>query len=326
MSGAAIGLMTGRVALPDEQLRVANLLDTFHLDAASRTVVEGLGIDAVRAMSGQGQELLRDTAQETLREVGVSPRDVDALIHIPQRVPDKFLLADGPRVAMSLGLENAQVLGSGELGCASSSAAVELGRALLLANPGWNYVLITHVASSATVRRLRLPVTINGDAVLVLLMGRSYVKYELMASETLVSGRFWDLFSIDYKGIPTRDWDEVCANARAYSFDLAMKTKEDTQYLVDKVLRTAGVSVADVSLVTPNLSSSSHAFYQQIVGKSVPRVATLNLQNLGHLGPADVFINMFALADADSGNFVLALNNSPVAWNASIWRVHDQLT
>src|SRR5207245_5486242 len=97
-----------------------------------------------------------------LAKAGVTADEVDGLIAVQGRVPDYLMASEATRLQAAIGAARAVTLGVGELGCVSISAALLTARAMLLANPGWRWVLLAHGSVPPTPRRYRQPVTVNG--------------------------------------------------------------------------------------------------------------------------------------------------------------------
>ncbi|MEU1163515.1 3-oxoacyl-[acyl-carrier-protein] synthase III C-terminal domain-containing protein, partial [Streptomyces sp. NPDC005921] len=74
-----------------------------------------------------------------------------------------------------------------------------------------------------------------------------------------------------------------------------------------------------------NVTASAYDFYTSLLGLPIHPVCGRHLAEYGHLGAADVVLNMDALlagGELDQGDLVLVLNNSQVAaWAVTLWEV-----
>ena len=309
-----IGLAAVASVLPTRLTPVAELPERAALDEAERHVYDGLGIETVGEDPRPGAELAAEAAQQALDRAGLDGSDVDALVLVEGRAPERLMTSEATRVQAAVGATRAVTFAVGQLGCVSINAALITGRALLTANPAWKTVLIAHASKPPGPRRYRHPVTINGDGAIALVLARGASPViEDVALQT--EGAYWDLFSVEYRDRPERDWVERVSSPPAYSFKLALESRNRFAALRE-------VAGAVDHHVMQNLSLAAFAFYEEAFGVEIARACKANVRRYGHLGSMDVILNL--QTGAESGEFapgqrVLVFNNSPVAaWSTMV--------
>ncbi|MEV0222606.1 3-oxoacyl-[acyl-carrier-protein] synthase III C-terminal domain-containing protein [Streptomyces sp. NPDC050704] len=314
------------LALPDTVTPVTALPEYPGLSDADRALVDGLGITSVGEAPGTGSsELAARAVRELLDARGLDGGEVDALLLIGGRVPDYFVASEATRVQHEAGLTGALSLTVTDLGCAASSAALLTARALLESTPAWRRVVIAHGCRPAGPRRLRKPVTVNGDAgMAVLVEPHGGMRIVDMVMET--DGRYWDLFRVEYRDRPHQDWQEVCVDEPRYSFSLAVESQKRFTALNERLLARQRLSLADVDhFVMQNLSEGAYRFYEEGLGITFAAVCRDNLRRYGHLGPIDILANLrdgVESGELAPGDLVLVMNNSPVAaWSSTLIEV-----
>lgn len=320
----AVGVEAIAISLPPDRRPVSDVIEASGLNAHDRGVVSAFGIETVAASRDGAHELAVAAARAALADAGTDPGQLDVILHISSRVPEWLMCSEATRVQAALGAARAVALSTGDLGCASSSAALLIAKSLLEANPGWSRVLIVHGSVTPTPGRVRLPVTVNGDAGLAILVSTGEFRLALETVVMRTSGDYWDLFYVDYLERPRQQWREQCADPGRYSFQLAMDSRRAYSTVLADELRAAGADLGAVAhLVTQNLSVAAFEFYEQLLGRGVAGSCRTNLRHLGHLGAVDVFANTEALLPAAApGDRIALLNSSPAAaWSACLLEV-----
>ncbi|MGV9500315.1 3-oxoacyl-ACP synthase [Streptomyces sp. NPDC003642] len=314
---APLAIRAAAWQLPERSVAVADLPELAALDPAERELCLALGIDRVRADDGLGAlDLARDAARRALADAGVDPADLGALVVVESRAPDRLMTSEATRLQDLLGAHRALTFSVGGLGCVSLTPALLTARGLLAADPGLEHVLVVHGSKPATPARYRHPVTVNGDAGQALLLGRSG---ELSVLDCLQEsdGAYWDLFHVPFRDRPVADWREECRDTTAYSFRLALETRRRLDGLLRRLLERNGLHRDDVrGYVSQNLSAGGFAFLEEALGITLLPACRDNLRHYGHLGPADVLLNLHTALRRgevpEDGPLVL-INASPVA-------------
>ena len=293
------------------------------LDPPDADQARRLGVDHIRTADGlSGHELGARAARAALARAGRVAEELDVLVQVPGRAPEAFLESELTRLQAALGARRALAVSVGDLGCASSSAALSVLGALLADGSHRRCGLLAMAAISPTPYRYRRPVTVNGDGGLAVLVQVDAPGLVLRDYVQETDGEYWDLFRIAYRRTAPEEWRETCGDEQRYSHALGMRSIGATRKLTGDLLARNGLASRDLAhVIVQNLSASSFAFYGQALGRPVSPVCAANLAAYGHLGPLDVFLNLRSLdGAAAAGDLVLVINNSPVAaWTAALF-------
>lgn len=316
-------------SIPSTAVSVSELPELALLTETDRATYLGLGIDTVASdEKATACDLAAGAARHALAEESVMPGDVDALIVIESRVPEAFMASEATRLQSAIGADRALTFGVGGLGCVSITPALMTAAGLLATQPACRRVLVTHGSKPPTPRRrYRHPVTISGDAGLALFVSRDGpVRVVDQLLET--SGRYWDLFRVDFRDRAAEDWVEACADLPTYSFRLAIESRNRFVSMNQALLARNHLQLADVDhFVMQNLSDGAFRFYEEAFGITFAAACRRNLRRYGHLGPIDVVLNIQAAVDAGEfavGDRVLVTNASPVAaWSATLVEIGE---
>ncbi|BCL17492.1 3-oxoacyl-ACP synthase [Micromonospora sagamiensis] len=309
--------------LPERVCPVADLPELAAAGDAQRTAVLRLGVERVRDAGDLGEvPLAAGAATAALAATGTDPAQVDVLLLVQGRAPEHLLSSEATRVQRLVGATNAVTLGVGELGCVSSSAALAVCSGLFAANPGWRTGLVTMGARVATAARYRPPMTVLGDGGLAALV-TSYPGggFRLVDQILTSNGEYADLFRIRYRDRPASRWQEECTDPHTYSFRLALESRRRLADLNAELLARNGLRADQVRYVMQNLSTGAFAFWQEALDVELLPVCVRNLREYGHLGSADVLLNLAGAAPAlRAGEKVLVMNSSPVAaWSSALF-------
>lgn len=320
------GIAAVAACIPDGRRKVGELPERAELGEAQTGVYDRLGIETVAVAGDRSAgQLAAQAARTALERAGLVADDLDAIVSVQPRVPEYLMVSDATRLQDDIGAARALTFGVGDLGCVSINAALILAGALLRANPAWRHVLVAHGSTPPGPRRYRHPVTISGDgAVAAVLASQGGSRILDEALET--NGAYWDLYRIDFKDRPTAEWVEACASMKRYSFELAIESRNRFRALNDAVLARQQLTYGDVDhFVMQNVSEGAFSFYEEFLGIAFARACRDNLREHGHLGSADILLNL--QRGIDSGEFrqghrVLVMNNSPVAaWSTLLVEV-----
>ncbi|MEV6808872.1 3-oxoacyl-[acyl-carrier-protein] synthase III C-terminal domain-containing protein [Streptomyces sp. NPDC051132] len=320
---AEIGIGKIHCLLPDKKVAVEDLPEFAMLDADSVEFARSSGVRTVGVFEETEQAPLAARACRELFEA--HPGDPDTLLLVAPRAPDMLLSSDACRVQTEAKLNSAFAFTVEGLGCTGSSTAWALARDLLLADPGREQVVIAHASRPTGVDRIRFPVTVVGDGAFAMTMVRGG-RPVLRAHRQQVDGSFHDLFRVDYKQTPWYEWREVCQDSSRYRFHLATLSSRKLDTMIEQVLADAGVGRDRVkATLMQNVTAGAYDFYTTLLGLPIDPICGEHLAEYGHLGAADVVLNLNALLASgrlDRGDLVLVLNNSPVAaWAVTLWEV-----
>ncbi|MCC3331983.1 3-oxoacyl-ACP synthase [Nocardia abscessus] len=321
----AITLGPVSTAFPETAVAIPDLAELSDLEPARRAHALSLGIATVRcAEENTEHDLATEAARDALVRAGLAPDELDALLVVGGRAPRYLLASEATRLQHRLGADRAFVAGVGELGCVSISAAFTLAAALLRGDERCRTVLLVAAATAPTRFRYRAPMTVLGDGAAAVLLGTGRGgRYQLVDHQVRSDGRYADLFRIDYRDVPRREWRETCADEATYSFRLAVESRKRLTAMNTEVLSRNGLRLADLSSVLmQNLSAGAFAFWEEALGIGIDPVCHRNLAGYGHLGSVDMLVNLdLAARTRAPGDHVLLLNSSPVAaWSTSLLR------
>ncbi|MGW6905215.1 3-oxoacyl-[acyl-carrier-protein] synthase III C-terminal domain-containing protein [Streptomyces sp. NPDC054940] len=322
-AGTDIGIGAIHCLLPDTRVAVEDLPEFAMLDAASAEFARGSGVRTVGVFDETEQAPLAARACRELFEA--HPGEPDVLLLVAPRAPDVLLGSDVCRVQSEAKLNTAYPLTIEGLGCTGSSTAWALARDLLVADPAREQVVITHASRPTGVDRIRFPVTVVGDGAFAMTMVRGG-RPVLRAHREQADGSFHDLFRVEYKETPWYEWREVCEDVSRYRFQLATLSSRRLGAMIEQVLADAGVDRDRVkATLMQNVTAAAYDFYTSLLGLPIHPVCGRHLAEYGHLGAADVVLNIDALlasGELDQGDMVLVLNNSQVAaWAVTLWEV-----
>ncbi|MET7637287.1 3-oxoacyl-ACP synthase [Streptomyces sp. NPDC005438] len=300
------------------------------LDEDERRSCLALGIDSVRADDGMDPTALAEgAAGRLLAQAGRDPGELGALVVVEQRVPGTLLSSEATRLQHLLKADQALTFGVGGLGCVSVTPALLTARGLLAADPELEEVLVVHGSKPVSHQaRYRHPVTVNGDGGQALLVGRDG-PVRLIDSVQETNGAYWDLFHVDYRDVRSELWREECVDPPRYSFRLAIETRNRLAALLRRLLERNGLARGDVrGFVSQNLSVGSQTFTEESLDVSLLPVCRENLRESGHLGPNDVFLNLYTALErgvVGPGDRVVLINVSPVAaWSLLLVEIGTQ--
>ncbi len=309
---------------PATSARVAGLTELDELPAHRREHALALGIETVRTAGELSEvDLAAAAATAALDEAGLEAADLDALLLVTGRAPQYLLASETTRLQHRIGATRAFTAGVGDLGCVSVSAALTLAAALLRADAGYRTVLVVAAAKTPTRNRYRPPMTMLGDGAAALLVTTSGGRWEFVDQILRSDGKYADLFRIDYRDTPSQAWTEACTDESTYSFRLAVESKKRFDVIIAELLERNHIRADSVGpILMQNLSGGAFAFWEEALGATIDAACRSNLAAYGHLGSADMLVNLdSAAATRSSGAYALLLNSSPVAaWSAALMR------
>lgn len=313
---------------PDGVLPVAELPGLDQLGEAERVTCAQLGIDEVRADDSLSAfDLAAHAAQRALADAGLAADDLGALILIDARAPERLMSSSATRLQALLGARRAVTFSVGGLGCVSLTPALLAARGLLAADPDLEHVLVAHGSKPPTPQRYRHPVTVSGDGGAAVVISRSgRVRVLDIVQET--NGDYWDLFHVDYRDRPTGQWREKCGDLPAYSFKLAVETRNRLRALHQRLLERNGLTTADIDCyLSHNLSTGGFRFTEEALDIKISRTCSDNLRRYGHLGPNDVLLNLHTELERgglQDGQRAVLLSASPAAaWSLLLVEIGD---
>jgi 3-oxoacyl-[acyl-carrier-protein] synthase-3 len=319
--------------VPEKTVAVPELTELASLSESERRTCLALGVESVRADEDLNSAALGElAAREALGRAGLAARDLGGLIVVEPRAPETLLSSEATRLQHQLGAERAVTFTVGGLGCVSITPALLAARGLMCADRDLGEVLVVHGSKPAAAGRYRHPVTVNGDGGQALLLspgdsGSPPVRLLDIVQET--NGEHWDLFHVEYRDRPTTEWREVCRDLSTYSFRLAMEGRGRLSGLLSGLLERNGLKPGDVrGYLSQNLSAAGFTFTEESLGIEIMPVCRENLRRYGHLGPNDVFLNLYTAIERGElaeGDHAVLINVSPVAaWSVLLAEIGPQ--
>ncbi|MFE7130088.1 3-oxoacyl-ACP synthase [Streptomyces sp. NPDC057638] len=314
--------------LPPDPLPLAALPELATLGPRERATLDALGIERIRADDTlTDHDLALGAGRAALAEAGLAPGEIDALIVIESRAPERLLTSEATRLQEALGAERALTFTVGGLGCASLTPALLTARGLLAADPEAAHIVVAHGSKPATPGRYRDPVTVNGDSGQALVLARTgRVRVLDVLQET--NGSYWDLFHVVYRGRPFAAWREECASRATYSFRLAVESRNRLRGMLRRLLDRNGMRVDDIAgFAGQNLSAGGLAFTQDALAVELLPACHENLRSYGHLGSNDCLLNLYTSLERKEiaeGDRAVLINVSPVAaWSLLLVEIGD---
>lgn len=319
--------------VPEKTVAVPELAELAALTEGERRTCLALGIESVRADETLDAAALGErAAREALDRAGTAARDLGGLVVVEPRAPRTLLSSEATRLQHLLGAERAVTFTVGGLGCVSLTPALLAARGLMCADRDLGDVLVVHGSKPAAAGRYRHPVTVNGDGGQALLLspgdsGPAPVRLLDIAQET--NGEHWDLFHVEYRDRPADQWREVCRDLSTYSFRLAMEGRGRLSGLLESLLERNGLKPDGIrGYVSQNLSAAGFTFTEESLGIEIMSVCRENLRRYGHLGPNDVFLNLYTAierGELSEGDHAVLINVSPVAaWSVLLAEIGPQ--
>jgi 3-oxoacyl-[acyl-carrier-protein] synthase-3 len=282
---------------------------------------EQLGIETVAVSSLSETELAAAAVRRLVDERGTAA-DVGALLLVGGRAPSFLLASEATRLQSLTGLDGVFTFAVTDLGCTSMSAALLTAAALVEAGRVRGAVIVAYGASLVSTSRLRVPVTLNGDAGVACVVSMD-ASIEIERLELETSGEYWDLCRVDYRGGDPVAWREQIRNLRTYSFQLPLEGRKRF-----RTMQTRGAAFVDTDGAAPrhvvmqNLSAHAFEFYERALELRIAECCRQNLREYGHLGSADILVNLergCRSGEFQKGDRMLALDSSPAAaWGSMV--------
>jgi 3-oxoacyl-[acyl-carrier-protein] synthase-3 len=321
-----IGIQSVAAFFPGEQITADTLPEKETLNAQELQLYTSIGVRGVHVAQGYSSfDLALGAARQLLDEGRLPAGDIDLILYIKSRLPGHLISSEASRIQHELGAAKANAVSISDLGCADMSMALKMAADYLTANLQAENVLIVYGCKPYTPRRLRYPVTINGDGGLAAWVTRTADNC-LEDIEIQTEGSYWDLFKVEYQDRVFADFIEECSDYRRYGFELAIESKNRFLDLNNTILSRNGLDKSDIDhFILQNISERAYEYYETAFGIRFSPVCRHNLSQYGHLGPSDVLLNlMMGIGNGlfHKGQRVLLMNNSPVAvWSTVLVRV-----
>lgn len=321
-----VGIKCFESYFPVKKKRIADLIREEGGDEAFESYFNDVGIEEIcLAEEMSGYDLAKEAGQNLLEKNSIRKEDVDVVILIQSRLPDSLISSEAARLQFDLGLPSAQFLSVSGLGCADMTMAIKMARDFLLSNFSMNSVLICFGSKAYVKSRFRYPVTINGDGGIAMLISRE-TDNQILDVGFEMNGKYWDLFSVDYKEGGFESFQEKCKDFKTYGFELAIESRNVFSELNSSILERNELAKEDIDhFVMQNISSRAYQYYGESLNIKLSPVCSYNLGKYGHLGPMDIIMNLKTGVENglfQKDNHLLIMNNSPVAvWTSLLIKI-----
>lgn len=321
-----IGISAVSSFFSETALPIGEISGRENLAEEERVYFDGLGIENVREAQGySAYDLTKSACEKLLDEHTVDPAEIDIIIYIKDRLPEYLISSSAARLQYDIKAVNAISFSIGDMGCADMTMAIKLAKEQLTLDTSINNVLVCYGHKQYTATRYRYPVTINGDGGIALLIGRT-ASNQIKDIEIKMSGKYWDLFQVDYLDKPFETYEEACTSQRNYGFELPIVTKMKIDEVNTSLLNRNSLELNDIDhYVLQNLSQRAYDYTESSLNIRLLSSCGENLKKYGHLGPLDVILNYQTGIDSGTikkGDKVLIMNNSPVAaWSTILMQV-----
>lgn len=317
-----IGIKAIRHVITGQQQDVQTLPERQQLEGPEAEYYDQCGVKSIYNANESSFELAAKAAQKLLDETGETPENIDLIIYIQSRVPQQFISSEATHLQEYLGAKNAWAITLSGLGCADSSSALKLAHDQLKANRRMKQVLIAYGNCQFSSGRFRYPVTIMGDAGVAALIDKTD-KNILRDIQIQSNGKYWDLFGMDHLDQTAEAYTETCRDLRTYGFELAIESKNRFSDLMANTLLRQGWDKSHVHhFFMQNIASRAFQYYQDALDLNIHPICQMHLEKYGHLGAADILINLQGAIESGSvqqGQNLVIMNNSPVAaWSTIV--------
>ena len=277
-------------ALPAQSRSVRELAVAGALESEP-DVLERFGFERVCvAVDETPYQLAHDAASALIRQHGVDPSTIDALVYGGSpgslafaRSAEASARADGlcdarrfeypaTRLQYDLGLTGATVIGVDQLACTTLFAAVRIARALCIAEGLERVLCVSSEFYPANAGREAIT-NCTSDAACAALVERKGEHNRLVGSATITKGYYWEAEAMR---------DEVVASY----FPTAV-------HVMRRVIADAGWRAEDVDWIVPhNVSATSWDILARLAALPNARVWRDNIARIGHTLAGDNFINL----------------------------------
>lgn len=322
-----IGIKAASFYIPEKKIAVSDLTEyqTFKDNNKYLLAFRGTGINYVHIEYDQNSvDLAIKASKKIFIEYDINRNDIDCIIYLQGRSPTYLMSSDLTKITKELGLDNVFGFTLTDLGCVDISAALIIAKNLILCNKYKN-ILICYGSKPVSQKRFRYPVTIIGDGGMALVVS-VHDKNKIIDNELSMNGKYWDLYSADYKNEPYLDWHETCKDIDKYCFELAVESKNRFEDMNKKILQRNNFSYSQIKgFIMQNISLGAFRFYEDVFLIKFVQPCYNNLVEYGHLGSIDIILNYFSLLRSNQycpGDKVLIMNNSPIAaWSTFLMEV-----
>jgi 3-oxoacyl-[acyl-carrier-protein] synthase-3 len=286
-------------ALPDRAVGLDDLAKAGRLTSPP-DVLRSFGFEQAWIAGAERDQLAARAVTRLLEHAGVDAASIDVLFYAAaaatSHAAGNGTLADfsypAARLQYDFGFANARVVGVSQAGCLGLMSAVNLARAMLVADPSVHRVLCVSADLLPEGMGREILFNLISDGACALLLERGTGPNRLIAERQITKGYYWD------------------CDARANEIVAAYFPTART--IIHDTLEAAGQSVDGLAQVVPhNVSQRSWDILLRLTGLPPERLYSDNIASKAHVISGDNFINLKDAAAAGkihSGDRVLLFN------------------
>lgn len=332
MDAQPIGIMAAGTYVPESSISAAEISRESGIPESVLVEKFGLERKPVPGPHDHSNAMALWAAQDALNQAGIDPRTIDVILCTTEEYKEYPLWTAGIKLGYDLGATRAWALDV-QLRCGTTIAALTLARALMLADPGVETVLIAGGYRNGDLIDYRNPRTrfmINlscgGGA---LLLRRGYPHNRLLGAALLTDGSF-SLDVIVPAGGTVEPLSAESLAAGRNRLDVpdpeGMKRRLDPVSMpnfiavIDEALKRSGRTRADIGFL--NLLHMKRSAYMAVLSElGLREDQSCYLSELGHVGQQDqMFLIKAGLANGrlrDGDLMVMAAAGVGYAWAAA---------
>jgi len=278
--------------LQDERNRVEDIFKSWPPEK-EQEVLNELGIKRVRVCkSGEPYGLALDAALQAAKEAKVDPKDLDMIIDFstfPSREPRFFSL--GQRLSKDLEADQALNISFKIGGCAGLHLAFKTAASYMNLDDTLQRILLVAADSPPSGSRTLLPITIQGDVGIAVVLTRGGEGPKLVETAICTLGYLYDVITIQYVD---RNRSGIFINVDTEKIERDLKPIYYLNFhrLTNKILEKADLSLSQIDhFIYSNLSRTDQRGFVKAFGLPEEKVFMENLYELGHTFSGDLIIN-----------------------------------
>ncbi len=341
-----VGIMAAGSYVPTPRMSAAELAERTGIPES--VIVEKFGIreKPIPGPDDHTNAMGLWAAKDAVERAGIDPQEIDLVLCTTEEWKEHPLWTAGIRLAHDLGATRAWAIDV-QLRCGTTMAAIEVARAMMLASPGVDTVLIAggyrncdFVDYQNPRARFLINLSAGGGA---LVLRRGHPRCRVLGSAVITDGSFSHDVVVPSGGTLDPRFDVPIGQGRR-ALDVpdpeGMKGRLDRKSManflavVDQALGRSGTGEASLGrgdidfLNILHMKRSAHAYVLEQLGLGPEQ--TFYLQDYGHMGQQDQPLVIREAQDAgllrDGHLMVMVAAGIGYAWSATAirWGEHDE--
>jgi len=232
--------------LLDEKERVSQSLEYFP-EEQRQALLDSIGIHYVRVCKNiEPYELGYRATQKACDEAGIDPRDISLIIDFstfPGREPGFFSI--GNQLSKDLNIDSSLNICFKIGGCAGLHLALKLASSIMQTDPSLNTALLVAADSPPPGNRSLLPISIQSDSGIALVLDRDSNSPQIIDSEIITLGFLHDVITIESSQSDSRGLS-LKVDAEKIDRDLKPIYYLNFHRLIYKILEKANISISEI--------------------------------------------------------------------------------